>query len=344
MVLSNSINDKLIIYQPIVDTHEKLGYNTGMEKIVSSEKELFFSLSDQANDAQVEKICKALSSPIRLQMVKQIIETPQTITQLAKRNGLTNSTIIFHLKILADANIINIRYAPGKKGFAQVCFINFRDIIFAKGAKPAPHTSVHEQSMDVGKYVAANFQTVGFATKDELFHLSPDDAFSNIRFDAELLWTTGGSVTYAFGKQFMAEKKVTELRFSLEICSETSYYKNDWKSDITFAVNEKEVATYTSPGDFGGVRGKLNPDWWPNNLTQYGALVTLSVTDEGTFLNNIPASKIALKDLALHSGNSILFSVYNKPDAKYYGGFNLFGRHFGNHEQSILLTAQTQSL
>ena len=334
----------MINYQPILDKQEKWLYNTNMEKIISSEKELLYSLSDQANDAQVEKICKALSSPIRLQMVKQIIETPQTITQLAKRNGLTNSTIIFHLKILADANIINIRYAPGKKGFAQVCFINFREIIFAKGAKPAPHTAIHEQSMGVGRFVDAQFKTVGFATKDQLFHLSPDDAFSNIRFDAELLWTTGGRVTYAFGKRFMFGQKVTELRFSMEICSETSYYKNNWKSDISFAVNGKEIATYTSPGDYGGVRGKLNPDWWPNNLTQYGTLITLSITDEGTFLNNTPISKVALCDLALDEGNSILFSIYNKPDAKYYGGFNLFGQHFGNHEQSILLTAQTQSL
>ena len=142
----------------------------------------------------------------------------------------------------------------------------------------------------------------------------------------------------------MFGQKVTELRFSMEICSETSYYKNNWKSDISFAVNGREIATYTSPGDYGGVRGKLNPDWWPNNLTQYGTLITLSITDEGTFLNNTPISKVALRDLALDEGNSILFSIYNKPDAKYYGGFNLFGQHFGNHEQSILLTAQTQPL
>ena len=315
-----------------------------MEKIVSLEKELFFSLSDGANDARVEKICKALASPVRLQIVKQIIEAPQTITQLAKRNELTNSTVIFHLRILADAQIINIRYAPGKKGFAQVCFINFRDIIFAKGAKPAPQATIHEQSMGVGRFVDANFQTVGFATKDELFHLKPEEAFSNVRFDAELLWTTGGLVTYAFGNHFAHAQKTTELRFSLEICSETSYYKNDWKSDISFAINNKEVATYTSPGDFGGLRGKRNPDWWPSNLTQYGSLVTLSVTDTGTFLNNVPASDVTLKDLAPETGNRILFSIYNKPDAKYYGGFNLFGKNFGNHEQAILLTAQTQPL
>lgn len=310
-----------------------------MNEIKSREKQFYISLMEQSDQAKIEKICKALSSPIRLQMIRQIIDSPQTITQLAKLNEITNSTVIFHINILKDASLINIKYMPSQKGFAQVCFINFQEITFGRRQMHSQKTFVHEQSMGVGRFVDAKFDTVAYATKNEIYHLPASEAFSSIRFDAELLWTFGGTVTYAFENNFLIDEKITELRFTLEICSEASYYKNDWKSDITFAVNGKELATYTSPGDFGGTRGKLNPAWWPNNLTQYGSLVTVSVTEKGTSLNNIPTSKVTLKDLNLSAGNKILFTICNKRDAKYYGGFNLFGKSFGNYEQEILLTA-----
>ena len=44
-------------------------------------------------------------------------------------------------------------------------------------------------------------------------------------------------------------------------------------------------------------------------------------------------------DLKLKNHNRLLFSLYNKLDAEFYGGFNLFGKGFGNHEQDIVLSA-----
>ena len=38
-----------------------------------------------------------------------------------------------------------------------------------------------------------------------------------------------------------------------------------------------ELLTYTSPGDYGGKKGKLNPSWWSLSYTQYGDLVSLSI-------------------------------------------------------------------
>lgn len=49
-----------------------------------------------------------------------------------------------------------------------------------------------------------------------------------------------------------------EISFSFEVCSETIYYNNHWPSDITVSVNDVEVATFTSPGDFGGRRGPVH--------------------------------------------------------------------------------------
>ena len=80
--------------------------------------------------------------------------------------------------------------------------------------------------------------------------------------EALLLWTPCGKVTYEVDNKFcLGGNTVEEIGFSMEICSETSFYRNDWKSNITFAINGVDIATYTSPGDFGGIRGRLNPDW-----------------------------------------------------------------------------------
>ena len=49
--------------------------------------------------------------------------------------------------------------------------------------------------------------------------------------------------------------------------------------------------------------------------------------------------KIAIGDLNLTGSNRLLFSLYNKKDAEHYGGFNLFGKNFGNYEQDIVLSA-----
>jgi len=32
--------------------------------------------------------------------------------------------------------------------------------------------------------------------------------------------------------------------------------------------------------------------------------------------------------------------IGNKPDAHYVGGFNLFGKHFGDYDQDIILTVE----
>ena len=46
-----------------------------------------------------------------------------TITELAKINNITTSTVIFHTNILMDANLIHMLYRPGKKGKTQVFFL-----------------------------------------------------------------------------------------------------------------------------------------------------------------------------------------------------------------------------
>ena len=293
------------------------------------------SFSDESYDDQVEAFGQAISSRLRIKIFRQLHHNPMTLVEVAKKNKITNSTALFHLKILEKANIIVSRYLPGKKGKAQVYFGKFNSLLFNRSSIVNTQ-QIFEQNMQVGNFIDIDCETLGIATDTTQYILSKNP-YSNQRFNAQLLWSDGGLISYAFDNSFCTNTSVQELTFSLEICSEARFYRNDWKSDITFAINSVEVATFTSLGDFGGVRGKLNPNWWGNQNTQYGTLVTISVREDGSFLNNEKVSEVNLKDLNLSNGNKILFTIFTKKDAENYGGFNIFCKSFGIYEQDILL-------
>ena len=319
-----------------------------MEAILNEEKthirteanDISVSVVEEKYDSYIDDLCKALSSPIRRNMIRQLHERPMTIMELARHNGISNSTAIFHLNILRKAEVIKIKYLPSQKGIAQVNFIAFNNITLSRvGGKTFSDVLTDVQSIGVGCYSDANmeFSHFGLATQTDFIHTGTSP-FNPRRFEATMIWTFGGRVDYAFPNSVFRHKSIQKLQFTLEICSETTCFRNDWKSDIFFAINGTEAAHYLSPGDFGGTRARYAPDWWPQNMTQYGMLVTIDVTDEGTFVNQVKSSDVTLNDLALHDDNKVMFSVYNKKDSTYYGGFNLFGKNAGNYDQDIVLT------
>lgn len=62
------------------------------------------------NQAELAKISKALSDPTRLRIYESIASQPEMYCgELAKKCPLTAGTISHHLKILAEANLIESR-------------------------------------------------------------------------------------------------------------------------------------------------------------------------------------------------------------------------------------------
>lgn len=296
------------------------------------------NIFNEQSRGRVLNLSKALSHPVRLAILQQLSGAPKSITELAQLNNITNSTAIFHLKLLEDATLVYSKTMPSKKGKTLIFFINFYSIHLFTEKDSASNTEVFTQSLGVGNYIDASFDKyIRIATEEESFILENNDAFDTRRFNAQLICTDNGTFTYAFGNQLFRQKAVEKIEFSFEICSEAPYYRNDWKSEITFAVNGVELVTYLSPGDFGGTRGELNPDWWDDKFTQYGTFVTVAVTNEGVYLNGEKNGATSLKDLKLCQNNRIEFTIFVKKSAKYAGGFNLFGRKFGNHPQDILM-------
>ncbi len=317
----------------LVDIYQLIPYNKNMENFD-------LSLLKEEDAEQIEKICKALASPLRLKFLRQLHENPMTITEIAKTNGITNSTAIFHLNLMMDAKILKCKYIPSKKGIALVYSLNVINFIKFERRFGLDYSDVktYVQNMKVGMYVDCSQSTwLGIATKQN-FVTEMGGFFYEGREDAIIIWTQGGKVSYAFNSYAFNNADVQKIDFSLEICSETTCFRNDWKSDIFFSVNDVEVAHYLSPGDFGGTKGKYNPEWWPQNMTQFGNLISISITDKGTLVNNVPVSPITINDLSLSKSNVLTFSIYNKKDSDYYGGFNIFGKGAGNYDQDIIMT------
>jgi predicted transcriptional regulator len=146
-----------------------------------------------------------------------------------------------------------------------------------------------------------------------------------------------GFVEYVFPNTLPTSVEIDRLELAMEICSEAPDFDNDFPSDITVWVDDVEIGTWTSPGDLGGKRGRLNPPWWNDHQTQHGMLKVWSVDHEGSYVDGSQVSDVTLKEVGVGPKAPVSVRIGIKPDAEHPGGFNLFGRGFGNYEQDLAL-------
>jgi predicted transcriptional regulator len=92
---------------------------------------------------------------------------------------------------------------------------------------------------------------------------------------------------------------------------------------------------WTSPGDFGDVRGIFTPDWWFPNWNQYGLLKMLVINKTGTFIDGLQISDVSIKEFDLDYKSKLRFKLEVKKDSEHVGGLTIFGSTFGNYAQDI---------
>ncbi len=179
---------------------------------------------------------------------------------------------------------------------------------------------------------------VGLASQDSIIGLldDPSSFYEPDRVNAQLIWFSRGHVEYRFPNRLPPKVSLTSLQLSMEIRSEDPLHHEDWPPDITLWINDVEVGTWTSPQDFGGQRGALTPEWWESYNTQYGLMKSWQITDEGSFIDGLRISSVTLPALKIKEQGFISARI-GVSDAPALGGINLFGRHFGNYPQDIIL-------
>ncbi len=154
------------------------------------------------------------------------------------------------------------------------------------------------------------------------------------RMSAGMVWFSSGFVEYQTPNLLTNGDKLEMLDLSVELGSEFPFSNNVWPSDITFFINNLEIGTWTSAGDFSDVRGKYTPAWVPDDVNQYGLQKIIRITNHGTYLDGKPFTNTCLNDLELTTQTfTIRFEI--KSDAKNQGGCTIFGKGFGNYDQDI---------
>lgn len=288
-------------------------------------------------------LCNALGNAKRLSILQELNKPPFTlsVSELTKRLNMPTSTLMHHLQILSDASLVHYRYQNSPNGAIRIYGRSLRgaDLRFYHIHKDDnKNRKCDIQSLRVGQFINYEGDTFSFVTATKMYDFLGSNCFSPYRFDAELVYSPFGIIEYYFDNITALEHNVDALTFSLEICSEAPYFDNNYKSEITFWINNKEVGTHICNGDYGDRRGKLNPDWWRDTNTQYGKIVTVSVDTKGVHIDGLLVNdKVKIDDLNLSHDNKISFKFGNKKTATYPGGFNVFGKGFGDHAQDIVL-------
>ena len=290
---------------------------------------------------QIQNIAKALSSEQRLSILKILEDKIMNVSEIATELQIPMSSAALHIKTLEEAGLVITQPLPGIRGSQKRSGVKVSQLTIDLSSpyqKDTPYRTAY-YTIPIGNYfdfqvtapcgIASETKFLSAADEATVFYV-PDHS------KAQLIWFSQGYLEYRFNNApLRSAKSIESIEFSFEACSEAQGYNNDWPSDITLWINHREVGTFTSEGDFGGVRGTRNPVWWPDTLTQHGKIHRLRLTGVGCYIDGSKTSEETLDSLGICNGHCFFYRIGIKPDAKYVGGLNLFGEHFGNTSQHI---------
>lgn len=284
-------------------------------------------------------IAKALSTEIRVEIFKELLHRSLNVVEIAEKFGIPASTAAINIKKLEEAGLILTEMVPGTRGTQKLCSAVYSRIVVdlaLSRAEPSENSTF--VNMPIGQFVdSQSIAPCGMLSDTSIIGEmdEPRSFFEPDRINAQLIWFRRGYLEYRFPNRVPRGSLIRNMELSMEICSEAPLYNTDWPSDITLWINGKEVGTWTSPGDFGGERGILTPQWWGSENTQYGLLKTWRVHSDGSYIDGRSLSALTVDDLELDDKPYVTVRIGIKPDAKNDGGLNLFGRKFGNYETDL---------
>lgn len=284
------------------------------------------------------EIFKALGSEVRIEIIKILLENRgMNMNELASRLNITNGALTNHIKKLEDCGIVSISNESAGHGNQKKCSV-YLDKILVDMDTQEDFKNIYQTSLRVGHFTDYDvYPTCGIASNTALIGEVDDTRYFAHpgRYEADILWFTKGYVEYIVPNFIPYGQKIDQITISLEISSEAPGINDIWPSDISFKINGKKVATWTSPGDFGTVQGIFTPDWWYPNWNQYGLLKILVINKRGTFIDGLQVSDVTINDFKFDYRSTIKLRLEVEEDAEHVGGLTIFGKSFGNYNQDI---------
>lgn len=282
-------------------------------------------------------VFEALASKVRLDVIHLLARRPMNVKELAQTLGLSSAIMTMHIRKLEGANIIRTELRPGKGGRQKMCFLNAHKIEILFPDLTRDTRKYHQTDVPVGHYSDFDVKpTCGLATTDKVIGTFDDPRCFMLpeRVDAKILWLGQGYLEYKVPNYLLRSEIPEELEISMELSSEAPFSNSNWPSDISFFFNGVYLGKWTSPGDFGGYRGRYTPDWWDININQYGLMKILRVKKDGCFLDGEKISDVTLDQVDVEK-QQWTFRIAVLEDAEHIGGLTLFGSNFGNYDQDL---------
>ncbi len=302
-------------------------------------EEIYLDFTDKK---KMLSIARALANEARINILALLNESSLSVNEIARQLDLPISTAAFHVNILEQAGLLATESKPGIRGAMKVSFRSCDRIVVKMHLDQMEKKK--EQSivlnMPVGNYANCEiYPSCGIVNEKSAIGIfdQPCSFYLPEHTSAQLLWFYKGFVEYRFPNTVLTGGMLKRLDLSFEACGEVPFHHNGWPSDITVWINDVEVGTWTGPGELEGRRGKFNPSWWPGSLNQYGLLKSWVVSPEGAFLDADELSSIVIDDLHINDQYYISVKIGIKKDARNIGGVSLFGEHFGDYSQNIVL-------
>ena len=286
------------------------------------------------------ELFKALGSEVRVNIIRLLLKnTEMNMNEIAASLNITNGALTSHIKKMEDAGLIKVISDFSGHGNQKVCRVREERILVDIAPEEGrDNTGIYEAEVPVGQYMDYKVSpTCGISPAKSLIGEADDPRYFSHpdRIQAGILWFSKGYVEYQIPNLLPAAQKIDEITFTMELSSEAPGVNNDWPSDITFLLNDVAVGSWTSPGDFGDVRGIFTPDWWFPNWNQYGLLKMLVINKKGAFVDGLKKSDITTQALQLDYKSPIRLKMEVGEDAAHVGGMTLFGAGFGNYSQGI---------
>ncbi len=286
------------------------------------------------------QIHKALGSEIRVSILELMLaNTSINLNDIAKELNLTNGALTQHIKKLEDVGLIALTKPQEGKNNNKIYKVVF-DRLLTEIRMEKGEENVYQAEIKPGLY--SDFQvypTCGLASAESVIGDCDDPRYfkdPNHVF-AEMVWFAKGYIEYILPSIIPQKQKIDQISISAELASEAPGSNDFYPSDIYFSINGMELGYWTSPGDFGNIRGRYTPEWWSITANQYGLLKTLVINHQGTFIDAIPLSSVTIDDLNLTSDSIIRFRISVPETAEHLGGLTIYGKNFGNFDQDIKL-------
>jgi predicted transcriptional regulator len=274
---------------------------------------------------------------VRVEILEILQNNSMSMNELASRLNITNGALTSHIKKLESCGLITTTSESAGHGNQKICSSRL-DKILIDLEKDDEYANTYNTDIKVGHY--SNYSicpTCGLASPEKLIGEVDDPRYFEHpdRYNADIIWFTKGYIEYVIPNFIPSSQKITQITISTELSSEAPGINNTWPSDISFYLNDICIGTWTSPGDFGDVKGIFTPDWWYPNWNQYGLLKLLVINRKGTFIDGLKISDVTIDSFHLDYRSSIRFRMAVEDSAEHVGGLTVFGKNFGNYNQDI---------